>query len=122
MGPNNSFKPNLLRYTKVMAEKACHDFGSTTQVSLIQALGRSPILSLPDLAYLLKEETSMAKVFVVKQDYQADVKCFKVDHEYQADLLVYVVDQDYKAKTDATWFYATNDYQATTKIYWVSQD
>ena len=31
---NNSFKPNLLRYTKAMAEEACHDFGSTTQVGL----------------------------------------------------------------------------------------
>src|SRR3546814_10485132 len=37
--PNNSFKPNLLRYTKAMAEKACHGFGSTTQVGLTQALG-----------------------------------------------------------------------------------
>src|SRR5690606_33504949 len=36
---NNSFKPNLLRYTKAMAEKACHGFGSTTQVGLTQALG-----------------------------------------------------------------------------------
>ena len=38
---NNSFKPNLLRYTKHMAEKACHVFGSTTQVGLTQALGCS---------------------------------------------------------------------------------
>ena len=37
--PNNSFKPNLLRYTKAMAEKACHGFASTTQVGLTQALG-----------------------------------------------------------------------------------
>ena len=37
--PNNSFKPNLLRYTKGMAGKACHAFGSTTQVGLTQALG-----------------------------------------------------------------------------------
>ena len=37
--PNNSFKPNLLRYTKAMAEKTCHGFGSTTQVGLTQALG-----------------------------------------------------------------------------------
>src|SRR5690606_38945883 len=36
--PNNSFKPNLLRYTKAMAGKACHGFGSTTQVGLTQAL------------------------------------------------------------------------------------
>src|SRR3546814_10836688 len=36
---NNSFKPNLLRYTKAMAEKACHGFASTTQVGLTQALG-----------------------------------------------------------------------------------
>src|SRR3546814_2994591 len=36
--PNNSFNPNLLRYTKHMAEIACHVFGSTTQVGLTQAL------------------------------------------------------------------------------------
>ncbi len=35
--PNNSFKPNLLRYNKIVAEKACHDFASTTQVGLTQA-------------------------------------------------------------------------------------
>ena len=40
LGPNNSFKPNLLRYGKGMAGKACHAFASTTQVGLIQALGR----------------------------------------------------------------------------------
>ena len=32
--PNKAFKPNLLRSTKAMAEKACHGFGSTTQVGL----------------------------------------------------------------------------------------
>ena len=37
--PNNSFKPNLLRYSKSVAQKACHAFASTTQVGLIQALG-----------------------------------------------------------------------------------
>src|SRR3546814_3419784 len=37
--PNTSFKPNLLRYTKSMAERACHGFGSTTQVGLTQAFG-----------------------------------------------------------------------------------
>jgi hypothetical protein len=37
--PNNSFKPNLLRYGKSVAEKACHAFASTTQVGLTQALG-----------------------------------------------------------------------------------
>ena len=37
--PNNSFKPNLLRYSKSVAEKACHAFASTTQVGLTQALG-----------------------------------------------------------------------------------
>ena len=38
MAPNNSFKPNLLRYGKSVAEKACHAFVSTTQVGLTQAL------------------------------------------------------------------------------------
>ena len=44
--PNNSFKPNLLRYTKAMAEKACHGFASTTQVGLTQALGASSFLGV----------------------------------------------------------------------------
>jgi len=39
MQPNNSFKPNLLRYTNNMAEKACHVVASATQVGLTQALG-----------------------------------------------------------------------------------
>ena len=44
--PNNSFKPNLLRSTKAMAGKACHGFGSTTQVGLTQALGAMRIALL----------------------------------------------------------------------------
>ena len=36
--PNNSFKPNLFRYGKSVAKKACHAFASTTQVGLTQAL------------------------------------------------------------------------------------
>ena len=39
MRPNNSFKPNLLRYTNNMAGKACHVVGCATQVGLTQALG-----------------------------------------------------------------------------------
>ena len=37
--PNNSFKPNLFRYGKSVAKKACHAFSFTAQVGLIQALG-----------------------------------------------------------------------------------
>ena len=43
--PNNSFKPNLLRYSNNMAGKACHVLASTTQVGLIQALGLMSKLS-----------------------------------------------------------------------------
>ena len=39
--PNNSFKPNLLRYTNNVAGKACHVVGYATQVGLTQALGRN---------------------------------------------------------------------------------
>ena len=46
--PNNSFKPNLLRYSKSVAEKACHAFASTTQVGLTQALGSRSIEALKD--------------------------------------------------------------------------
>ncbi|WP_207780944.1 hypothetical protein, partial [Cognatiluteimonas telluris] len=37
--PNNSFKPKPLRYTKGMADTACHAFGSTTRFGLTQVLG-----------------------------------------------------------------------------------
>ena len=47
MRPNNAFKPNLLRSTKHMAEKACHVFGSATQVGLTQVLGCLSILFCP---------------------------------------------------------------------------
>ena len=36
--PNNSFKPNPLRYTNNLAGKACHVVGSATRVGLTQAL------------------------------------------------------------------------------------
>src|SRR3546814_8791808 len=39
MSPNNSFKPNALRYTNNTAVKACHVVGSATHVGLTQALG-----------------------------------------------------------------------------------
>src|SRR3546814_20643495 len=37
--PNNSLKPNLLRYTHNMAGSACHVVASATQVGLTQVLG-----------------------------------------------------------------------------------
>ena len=36
--PNNSFKPNLLRYTNNVADKACHVVGYATQVGLTPVL------------------------------------------------------------------------------------
>src|SRR5690606_40971269 len=53
VAPNNSFKPNLLRYTKAMAERACHGFGSTTQVGLTQVLGITERFSCSGLFTLL---------------------------------------------------------------------
>jgi hypothetical protein len=44
--PNNSFKPNLLRYSKSVAAKSCHAFASTTQVGLTQVLGAQVSSSL----------------------------------------------------------------------------
>lgn len=38
LSPNNSFKPNLLRYSYGVAEEACHAVASTTQVGLTQQL------------------------------------------------------------------------------------
>ena len=38
MAPNNSFKPNLLRYGNGVAEEACHAVACTAQVGLTRAL------------------------------------------------------------------------------------
>jgi hypothetical protein len=53
LGPNNSFKPNLFRYGKSVAQKSCHAFSSTTQVGLIQALALMKGLSIAACATLL---------------------------------------------------------------------
>src|SRR5690606_26205574 len=53
--PNNSFKPNLLRYTNNMAGKACHVVGSATQVGLTQALARMPNIVIGGLDQEMQE-------------------------------------------------------------------
>ena len=53
MRANNSFKPNLLRSSKSVAEKACHAFASTTQVGLIQVLGAARMVRHIADAFLL---------------------------------------------------------------------
>ena len=57
--PNNSFKPNLLRSTKAMAEKACHGFGSTTQVGLTQALDHMNLEDWRVLARAVNRDVEM---------------------------------------------------------------
>lgn len=37
--PNESFKPNLLRYAEAVSERARHGFASTKQFDATQALG-----------------------------------------------------------------------------------
>ena len=39
LAPNNSFKPNLLRYGNGVAEETCHAVACTAQVGLTRALG-----------------------------------------------------------------------------------
>jgi hypothetical protein len=58
--PNNSFKPNLLRCSFGVADKACHTKASTTQVGLIQALGRTRALQRwPSRSVLLAARSSV---------------------------------------------------------------
>src|SRR5690606_27013046 len=66
--PNNSFKPNLLRSTKAMAGKACHGFGSTTQVGLTQALGATDtsMKLVEDLISILSAERPRLEDALIK--------------------------------------------------------
>jgi hypothetical protein len=69
--PNNSFKPNLLRYSKSVAEKACHAFASTTQVGLTQTLAvmeRIPLLLIMIVLTLLGCATSQGCDYIYFKD------------------------------------------------------
>lgn len=61
----------------------------------------------------------VAKVFIVKHDYQSDYKVFFVDHAYQEKNIEIIspgklVDHDYQA--DVKVFIVDHDYQADIKI------
>jgi hypothetical protein len=63
------------------------------------------------------------KIYVVDQEYKADVKVFVVKHNYQANLLVYKVDQEYKSKShDGLWFFVKHKHKADVKIYFVKYE
>ncbi len=62
------------------------------------------------------------KVYVVKYDYQADIKVFVCDYDYQADLKVYKVKYDYQANDDGKWYFTDYDYQADKKIFFTDYD
>ena len=57
---NNSFKPNLLRYTNNVAEKACHVVASATQVGLTQALAPFIAASIAASRFILCNARSAA--------------------------------------------------------------
>ena len=85
-GPNNSFKPNLLRYTKAMAEKACHGFGSTTQVGLTQALGAmKSILTAVSLLLCASCVSAHELTDSFPRDTQVTVEAESVTVEYCPD-------------------------------------
>ena len=50
---NNSFKPNLLRYTNNVAGKACHVVGYATQVGLTQALALTGVCRMRNITIAL---------------------------------------------------------------------
>lgn len=64
----------------------------------------------------------MANVFVVKNEYEADIKVLKVSYNFQADLLFYEVDQDYNATRDELWYFVKNEYDPSIKIFWVDYE
>ena len=52
MQPNNSFKPNLLRYGNGVAEEACHAVACTAQVGLTRALaGANSLLKVVQVRF-----------------------------------------------------------------------
>ena len=69
--PNNSFKPNLFRYGKSVARKACLAFSFTTQVGLILVLyGRAE----SDLLFLGQGLTSLRAAFRLPA---TTISCYK---------------------------------------------
>lgn len=64
----------------------------------------------------------MAKIFIVKRDYEADVKAVKVDSQDEADILVFVDKAGAKAIGDAHWYYVGSEFACTAKVFWAERD
>lgn len=64
----------------------------------------------------------MAKVCIVKNAYEADVKAVQVARAEEADLLVFVETAGAKALGDTRWFYAGSVFACTTKLFWTNPD
>jgi hypothetical protein len=63
----------------------------------------------------------MAKIVLVKNAYEADVKAIKVASEHEADILVYMDKLGATALGDTRWYHV-GLFQATTKLLWVGAD
>jgi hypothetical protein len=63
----------------------------------------------------------MAKIVVVKNAYEADVKAIKVASEHEADILVFMDKLGATALGDTRW-YLVGLFQASTKLYWAAPD
>ena len=64
----------------------------------------------------------MAKVYVVNQPWEADVKLFRVREEYLADLRVYITDEAWRAENDQIWFYVEQPWEASVSVFWVENE
>ncbi|CAG4967948.1 hypothetical protein [Novilysobacter luteus] len=77
MLPNSSFKPNPLRSTNDMAERACHAVGSATQVGLTQVLGNRgrlmQLLKPLTLLFILLPSVAHAEDKLTGIEYPASV-------------------------------------------------
>jgi hypothetical protein len=63
----------------------------------------------------------MAKIYVVKQAYEADVVAAKVADPGEADILVFLEPGGAGALGDTLWFHA-GKFGATCKLFWTGRD
>ena len=64
----------------------------------------------------------MAKIYVTDKERKADAEVFLVKNDYQADLLFYEESKDYKAKGDELWCFVDQERKADFIIYWTDKE
>lgn len=65
---------------------------------------------------------TMALIFVVERESQADFNVFVTDRESHADICVFIEKHESRAKGDSIWYMTEREYRASSKVYFAQRE